>query len=87
MITNDIRNYAFVVQVIALILRTELRNRLVKANLSKKDTLTNVLNLIAMIKGKTSQKGKNKYMNASKKQNFYLKALEIPIIKDRYKNT
>jgi hypothetical protein len=72
---------------VELILRTGLRNRLVKANLSKKDTLTNALNLIAMIKGKTSPKGKNKYMNASKNQNLYLMALEIPIMKDRYENT
>jgi hypothetical protein len=72
---------------VALILQAELRNRLVKANLTRKDTLTNVRNEIATIKSKSSKNGKNKYMNASKKQNHYLKALEIPIIKDRYENT
>ncbi|MDR2266202.1 MAG: hypothetical protein LBE09_01270, partial [Christensenellaceae bacterium] len=67
-------------------IRTELRNRLRGSHLSGKYTLQNVLNEIAIIKGKSSKKGKNKYMSATKKQNDYLQALGIPIIKDPYEH-
>ncbi|MDR2266640.1 MAG: transposase [Christensenellaceae bacterium] len=67
---------------VAFIMRTELRDRFKKANLPRKETFEDALDEIAMIKGKCSKTGKNKYMSASKKQNDYLQALGIPIIKD-----